>query len=172
MSALADRLEVCVSSVITLKTGMVSSAVVSAYVAVCTLGRAFLRQQEETLTLLGLFLGLDALDRFFCLASGEQISVIWNGAISFRWSFNGWLVRRRDLSPGDHLWLPWRRPMSSHALTQADLELLGVSEEEVSDAEALPAESTAAPSGEGTEGWEILSQISVAVSSQESPSGA
>ena len=62
--------------------------------------------------------------------------------------------------------------MSSHALTQADLELLGVSEEEVSDAEALPAESTAAPSGEGTEGWEILSQISVAVSSQESPSGA
>ena len=72
---------------------MVSSAVVSAYVAVCTLGRAFLRQQPETLAPLGLFLHLDQADLFFCLASGEQISLIWNGAISLRWTLNGWLVR-------------------------------------------------------------------------------
>ena len=88
-----DWIERCVCSVASLNTDMVSSAVVSAYVAVCTLGRAFLRQQPETLAPLGLFLHLDQADLFFCLASGEQISLIWNGAISLRWTLNGWLVR-------------------------------------------------------------------------------
>ena len=136
---------------------MVSSAVVSAYVAVCTLGRAFLRQQPETLALLGLFLGLDQADLFFCLASGEQISLIWNGAISLRWTLNGWLVRRRDLSPGDHLWLCWMRPPQGHALTERDLEDLGISEEEASDAATETGQSAPETSGEGAEGWEILS---------------
>ena len=152
-----DWIEFCVCSVASLNTDVVSSAVVPAYVAVCTLGRAFLRQQPETLALLGLFLGLDQADLFFCLASGEQISLIWNGAISLRWTLNGWLVRRRDLSPGDHLWLCWMRPPQGHALTERDLEDLGISEEEASDAATETGQSAPETSGEGAEGWEILS---------------
>ena len=136
---------------------MVSSAVVPAYVAVCTLGRAFLRQQPETLALLGLFLGLDQADQLFCLSSGEQISILWNGAISLRWTLNGWLVGRRDLSPADHLWLCWMRPPQGHALTERDLEDLGIFEEEAPDAATETGQSAAEASGQGAEGWGILS---------------
>ncbi|CAE7778430.1 unnamed protein product [Symbiodinium sp. CCMP2592] len=146
-SLIPDWVELCVSSVAPLNTDMVSSAVVSAYVAVCALGKAFLRKQAEILTLLGLFLGLDRADLFFCLASGEQISLIWNGAVSLRWTLNGWLVRRRDLSVGDHLWLCWKNPPQGHALTERDQGDLGFSEEEASDPNG---ESAAEASGEGS----------------------
>ena len=33
------------------------------------------------------------------IASGEQISLVLNGAISLRWSMNGWLFRRFVLEP-------------------------------------------------------------------------
>ena len=49
------------------------------------------------------------------------------------------------------------KPPQGHALTERDLEDLGVSEEEASDAATETGQSAAEASGEGAEGWEILS---------------
>ena len=89
-------------------------------------------------------LDLPRRDRFFCIASGEQFLRSFVGTRSYSWTWDGWLIRRRDLVPGQQMFLSGFSEF--YELSSNDISELGHSDRteqpEAQSESSLPSDAT------------------------------